>query len=182
MAEVVAKVVAQEADAFANQQYADSRSDRREGIASLEQMRQDIRGLDLGGGAIGGSGGGGGTGGGGAYNPAADAATYGRAKERTGLAMQSAIKGLRENMAERWMTGPGNGLEAKGLGDIYDAGLGDLAETDRQLAEGTAARGFQSSEAAAQRGWQSGENAADRAAQQTNSRLSALLQLYGMVY
>lgn len=78
--------------------------------------------------------------GGSPYDMAAETAAYGRAKERTGLATQSALKSMREQMAVRGISG--SGIEAEMMGDVYNAGLGDLAETDRQLAEKRAGRAF----------------------------------------
>src|SRR5688572_29466177 len=72
----------------ANQRYADQRSDRREGIAAMQGL-MDLE--DFGGGGSGGGGGyGGGGSGGGGWQPQADSASYGRAKDNTGLALNSA--------------------------------------------------------------------------------------------
>lgn len=167
---------ADQAYADQNQRYADQRSDRREGIAAMQGLLSGMGGF----GGSGGGGGAGGSGGSGGYSPSADAATYGRAKDNTGLALTAAQKGLDEAMNRRGIFG--SGIHAANLEDLYAAGLGDLAETDRQLAEGTADRGFRSSEAALGRSWESGERAADRAAGLATSKLQAILNLYGMVY
>jgi hypothetical protein len=163
-----------------NQRYADRRSDRREGINALAGLTASFGGSGGGSGGSGGGGGTSGTSGTGAYNPAADAATYTRAKENTGQALTAAQRGLDEAMNRRGIFG--SGIHAGNLQELYESGLGDLAETDRQLAEGTADRGFRSSEAAAGRNWESGERERDRAAGFATSRLQALLNLYGMVY
>jgi hypothetical protein len=70
----------------------------------------------------------------------ADTATYGRAKERTGKATSSALKGLRETLASRGLLG--SGIEASETGKVFSSGLSDLAETNRQMAEQGAAREF----------------------------------------
>lgn len=163
--------------ADANQRYYDQRSDRREGIAAMQALMQME---DFGGSGGGGGGSGGGGGGGGGWTPAADTASYGRAKDNTGLALRSSVKGLDEEMNARGIFG--SGIHGDQIEELMGKGLGELAETDRQLAEGSARRGYESAEARAAREWQSGENARDRAAQKTNSRLDALLRLYGMVY
>lgn len=90
---------------------------------------------------------------GGAPLTTADASTYGRAKERTGLAAQSAIKGLRETLASRGLLG--SGLEAQETAKVYSGGLSDLAETDRQQAEQNTERDFQTREAQKNREYQS---------------------------
>lgn len=78
--------------------------------------------------------------GGGPYDMAAERATYGRAKERTALATQAALRSMREQMAARGISG--SGIEAEAMGNVYTAGLGELADTDRTLAEGQAGRAF----------------------------------------
>jgi hypothetical protein len=75
-----------------------------------------------------------------AEDPAADRAQYGKAKERIGLALQSALRGLRESMASRGIGG--SGIEGQEMGDLFASGLGQLADTDRQLAEQRAGRAF----------------------------------------
>lgn len=82
----------------------------------------------------------------------ADASTYGRAKERTGLATQSALKGLRETLASRGLLG--SGIEARETASVFRGGLSDLAETDRQQAEQDSARSFQSHESDKNREYQ----------------------------
>ena len=74
------------------------------------------------------------------YDEAAQSAQYGAAKERTGLAMQAAMRGLKANMLQRGITG--SGIDADKMGDIYGAGLGQLASTDRQMAEESSDRAF----------------------------------------
>ncbi len=109
----------------------------------------------------------------------ADRAYYTRAKESTGNAMQAAMRGLDEDMNRRGISG--SGIQAQGLTELYEGGLGELAEADRDLAEGGAERAYQSNEAALSRGWQSGENAKDRAANLATSRLQSILNMYGMI-
>lgn len=163
---------------------------RRDIFGAINSLDGGSGGGGGGGGAIGGgSGAGGGTGGspgvppaGGGGIPAvsdADRAFYTRAKENTGQTLSAAQRGLSEQMQQRGITG--SGIEARGLTELFEAGQGDLAETDRQLAEGGADRAYQSSEAALGRIWQGGENAADRQAGVAGNRLNALLALYGML-
>jgi hypothetical protein len=75
----------------------------------------------------------------------ADTATYGRAKERTGKATSSALKGLRETLASRGLLG--SGIEASETGKVFSSGLSDLAETNRQMAERGAQRDYEASQA-----------------------------------
>lgn len=79
------------------------------------------------------------------YNPAAERAAYGRAKERTGLATQSAMRSLRESMGQRGISG--SGIEAEETGKLTRAGLGELADTDRALAEGQSMRSYEAEQA-----------------------------------
>lgn len=74
------------------------------------------------------------------FDEKAQAAAYGAAKERTGLAMQAAMRGLKANLMQRGITG--SGIDADMQGRIYGGGLSDLANTDRQLAEEAADRAF----------------------------------------
>lgn len=74
------------------------------------------------------------------YDAAAENASYAAARERTGLAMQAALKGLHSSLAQRGIVG--SGIDADKTADVYSGGLGDLAATDRQLAEQRADRAF----------------------------------------
>lgn len=78
-------------------------------------------------------------------NDAADRAVYGGAKERVGLALKSALKGLRESMSSRGLAG--SGIEGEATGNLYANSLGDLAETDRALATANGDRLYQSGQA-----------------------------------
>jgi len=78
-------------------------------------------------------------------NEAADRAVYGGAKERIGLALKSALKGLRESMSSRGLAG--SGIEGEATGNLYANSLGDLADTDRALATANGDRLFQSGQA-----------------------------------
>lgn len=71
---------------------------------------------------------------------AANRATYGAAKERTGAAMQSAMRGLRSQLAQRGIVG--SGIDADKTAELYGGGLSALAATDRQMAEEDADRIF----------------------------------------
>lgn len=107
---------------------------------------------------------------------AAENAGYGRAKERTGLAMQSAMKGLRGAMASRGIGG--SGIEATEMGNVFAGGVGDLAETDRTMAEGAAGRSFTRNEANKDRAESARRYDQDAAAR----RVSQLLSVYGSAY
>lgn len=80
-------------------------------------------------------------GGGTPYDQRAENAAYGAAKERTGMATQSALKALREQLNSRGL-GEGSGLEGEMTTGLIRGGLGELASTDRQLAEARANRAF----------------------------------------
>jgi hypothetical protein len=73
-------------------------------------------------------------------NAEADRAAYTAAKERTGMALKSALKGLRESMAGRGLQG--SGIEGEAIGDAFEAGLSQLAGHDRAMAEQNAGRAF----------------------------------------
>jgi hypothetical protein len=121
------------------------------------------------------------------YDRAAEAASYGRAKERTGLAAQAAMKGLRGQMSRRGIGG--SGLEGEATGRLFEAGLGDLAETDRTLAEGAAGRAFTAEQANTDRriGQTHYNTDLERWYQDANidaqgRRMSLLAQIYGSYY
>jgi hypothetical protein len=75
------------------------------------------------------------------YDRAAESAIYGRAKERTGQAMQAALKGLQSQMAQRGITG--SGIEGDKTTELFGAGLGELSDIDAQMAHEAAGRAFQ---------------------------------------
>lgn len=107
---------------------------------------------------------------------AAENASYGRAKERTGLAMQGALKGLRGVMASRGIGG--SGIEASETGKVFSGGLGELADTDRQMAEQGATRAFTAGQAGLDRAEKAREYDQDAQAR----RLSQLISAYGSMY
>jgi len=121
------------------------------------------------------------------YDRAAETASYGRAKERTGLAAQAAMKGLRGQMSRRGIGG--SGIEGEATGRLFEAGLGDLAETDRTLAEGAAGRAFTAEQANTDRriGQTRYNTDLERWYQDANidaqgRRMSLLAQIYGSYY
>jgi hypothetical protein len=121
------------------------------------------------------------------YDRAAEAASYGRAKERTGMAMQAAMKGLRGSMARRGIGG--SGIEAERTGGLYEAGLGQLGEADRTLAEAAAGRAYDSEQRNVDRRNRNEEYNADLDLQYENQRIDAqnrrmslLTQIYGSFY
>lgn len=71
---------------------------------------------------------------------AQQAATYGAAKERTGNALQAAMRGLQSQLASRGLTG--TSIDADRSAQLFGSGLTDLANTDRQQAEQDASRLF----------------------------------------
>lgn len=116
------------------------------------------------------------------YDPAASRASYGRAKERTALATQSAMRTLRESMAQRGISG--SGIEGDLTGRLTEAGLGELADHDRAMAEGEAGRAFQAGQSRIDRlinQYQFNTNVANNSMQQTwgnnLSKWSLLAQL-----
>lgn len=80
---------------------------------------------------------------------AGDAAAYGQAKERGALETQSALKGLQEHLASMGLAG--SGAAGVATGKVYEQGLTNLADTDRQLAEQHASQAFTASQSAASR-------------------------------
>lgn len=101
-------------------------------------------------------------------DPAAESAAYGQARERIGLALQSALRGLRESMGARGLGG--SGIEGEALGDLFEGGLGELADVDRQLAEVGAGRAFQASQADTDRRIQQQQFNSSQLAQQEAAR------------
>jgi hypothetical protein len=121
------------------------------------------------------------------YDMAAENAAYGRAKERTGLATQAALKNLRAEMVGTGRSGAGLGNEA--LSGLFSRGVGELADTDRQLAEARAGRAFGAQQRDIDREIASGQwttefdqSESAREAGSRESRLARLLQVYGMWY
>lgn len=119
------------------------------------------------------------------YDPAADSAAYGAAKDRIGNEGASALKGLSEAMAARGISGAGT--EAAGERGIFSNMQRELGDTDRGLAEGTANRAFTAGQAGLDRGERSREfnasynqSEAQRVQQFQLAQLSALLQGAGL--
>lgn len=132
------------------------------------------------------------------YDQEAESGAYGKAKERTGLAAQSAMRGLREQLNARGLTG--SGIESQGVEDIFKSGLGQLADTDRQLASERSGRAFTAGQSALNREFTAGQSDIDRTIgqneynanmydkamsgipSQSMQRYSLLAQLAGMLY
>lgn len=121
------------------------------------------------------------------YDMAAENAAYGAAKERTGAALQSALKGLKGVMAARGISG--SGIEGGETRQLFESGLSDLAGTDRQLAEQRASRAFTAGQSDVDRMINTQEFNASLTANQTRAnqeaaaqRLSQLLSVYGNLY
>lgn len=105
------------------------------------------------------------------YDPAADRATYGAAKERTGLATQAALRALRESLNQRGLVDQGgrnSGIEAELTQGLIRGGLGELANTDRQLAE-----------TGAQRQYDAGQRDIDRTIDVNKFNASSILSAQG---
>jgi hypothetical protein len=124
---------------------------------------------------------------GGQYDEAAERAAYGGAKESTGLAMQSALKGLSAQMAQRGIRG--STIERGGLEQIFSGGLSDLAGTDRQIAEKRSNRAFDAenmdlarNENARQFDTDFYQTEAQREQSATSDKLQLLLRAYGLAY
>lgn len=121
------------------------------------------------------------------YDKGAEDAAYARAKDRTGLALQAAMKGLSSSMNKRGIGG--SGIEAENLTDLYESGVGALGETDRQLAERSADRAFSAGESERGRAesarqfndsFLQGEE--DRAAEQQAQQLARIMQAYSFAF
>lgn len=85
----------------------------------------------------------------------AQAAVFGRAKDRAGQIARSALTGLRSALAERGVLG--SGMEAQATGDVALQGAGMIADTSREEAiqearRGERAREFQTQSMLQQRG------------------------------
>lgn len=123
----------------------------------------------------------------GGYDKAAEDAAYAAAKERTGQALQGALRGLKGTMAARGISG--SGIEGGETRQLFESGLSDLAGTDRQLAEKRADRSFQAGQSDIDRMIQSqqfganlSEQDAARQQQMAMERLKTVLSTYGSVY
>jgi hypothetical protein len=119
------------------------------------------------------------------YDRAAETASYASAKDSTGQAMQSAMKGLQANLASRGLIG--SGVEAAALSNLYSTGLSQLGETDRGLAENAANRAFTANQSntdrtIAQQEFNAGQQATAQSAAQSSwaAQLQALLSLAGL--
>lgn len=122
-----------------------------------------------------------------AFNPAAEAAAYGGAKERAALNTKAGMRSLREAMAARG-TG-GSGIEAGEMEKLYAAGQSDVANTDRNFIEQEANQQFAADQALKGRQQQETEfganftaNEADKVRQARALKLSQLLSVYGAMY
>jgi hypothetical protein len=121
------------------------------------------------------------------YDKRAEAATYGAAKERTGLAMQAALRGLQGQMAQRGIRG--SSIQADKMAQLFQGGLSELAGTDRQLAERTSERAFSAENQDLARLTQAGQfgdtfraGEEQRAQQAALAELDNLIRVYGMAY
>lgn len=115
------------------------------------------------------------------YDDAADRAAYGKAKESTGLATQSALKALREQLNSRGL-GEGSGLEGEMTTGLIRGGLGQLADTDRALAAGSAQRAYSANQADTDRIISQNEFNASGIPSYQLSKWSLLAQLAGQLY
>lgn len=106
-----------------------------------------------------------------------DSSTYGRAKERTGLATQAALKGLREQLSSRGLLGGGG--ERRGVADIVMRGQSELGETDRQIAERGAEREFTARESGKNREFSAAQEGLRAAMAQPETRMGDRDDPYG---
>lgn len=125
--------------------------------------------------------------GGSPYDMAGENAAYGAAKERTGLATQAALKSLREQLSSRGIGG--SGIESEMTTGLIKGGLGELANTDRQLAEQRAGRAFTAGQADTDRTIDQNkfnasltDKALSGVPNYNLSRYGLLAQLQGMLY
>lgn len=121
------------------------------------------------------------------YDRTAESAAYTSAKERTGLAMQSALKGLRGVARGRGISG--STIEGDLIQKLFGQGLGELAGTDRQLAEKFADRSFDAENMDLSRLTQHSQfsdsfrnTQEDRAQQAALAELRNIISAYGMLY
>lgn len=122
-----------------------------------------------------------------AFNPAAESAAYGEAKERAALNTKAGMRSLREAMASRGIGG--SGIEGGEMEKLYAAGQSDVAQADRDYIKQEAAAQYNADEALRERKMQEtefGANfAADQAQRQRDAqalKLSQLLSVYGSMY
>lgn len=107
-----------------------------------------------------------------------DTATYGRARERTGVEGQAALKQLREMMAFHGRGG-GSGVQAHEERGLLESSLGNLAETNRQMAEGGAQREFQARESGKNREFSAAEEGLRSAMSQPETAMGDASDPYG---
>lgn len=75
---------------------------------------------------------------------AAEDAAFARAKEKIGLASRTAQESLSAEMAQRGITG--SGVEAQGLGKVYESGVGQISDVAREQALSSLNRRYQVSD------------------------------------
>lgn len=78
--------------------------------------------------------------GGSPYDLAGENAAYASAKDKIGQSTAAAVRGLRNMLADTGSLGAGSGNAA--IAGLYRSGVGQLADTTRQLAEQRAGRAF----------------------------------------
>jgi len=71
----------------------------------------------------------------------AEDAAFARAKDKIGLASRAGMDSLSQQMASRGITG--SGVEAQGLGNLYQAGMGEIGNTAREQALSSLQRRYQ---------------------------------------
>ncbi len=125
------------------------------------------------------------------YQDTADAQSFARAKDNTGLALQSALKGLQATMASRGITG--SGIEGGETTKLFQSGLTDLANEGTAEAKTAAEHAFTDSQSSKALGEQSREFDvgqgtdvskfnAGLVADTQSKKLSAIMQAYGSLY
>lgn len=133
-----------------------------------------------------------------AFDPAAEAAIYGKAKEKIGQQGSAALRSLRNALGARGISGGGS--ERALTSGIYDKMQGELSDTDRAIATDSANKAWQAEQMNSEQGFEAGQanaarneqvqefnatakNAAALQAQQLqNSRISQLIAAFGSLY
>jgi hypothetical protein len=100
-----------------------------------------------------------------------DYGEYAKAKERTGLQAQAAMRGLSAHLQRRGISG--SGIDAEMSADVYGKGVQSIADIDRRLASDAAGRQFDASKLNA--GWQLEAAQANQSAQERQMELLARL-------
>ena len=117
----------------------------------------------------------------------ANAAEFGRAKDRVGQLTRGSLRGLRESLASSGRLG--GGMEAVGQAEVLGSGAGQLADTVREQAiqnvsrkQHTMDQNFAAQREAASRAAQAAQAAASAQQQSYVSALEALMRSHSGMY